>query len=299
MEEGDPVQYRFTRSGNDIDLSEPLTVYFLAGYAHRPAEWLETVIPAGSAGVAWESPTVEDDRDGPDLTFIAIVMPGTWRQMPLHYAYGRGSVSVTVKDDDLPVVTIVAEHEERTEGQPLNFTLTREGLIDDPLTVSISVVQTSDSETDEADFITGTPPSRVTFARDSATATLTVPTSNDLTTEPHATITVSIVDGEDDGHRAGDPGSASVRILDTDRQFTTSLSIAAQSNDVEEGEDAVFVVTRTGGTNLDLVATIPRDRPSYRDPRAHPLYPNTDPLLYSNVDRKAGHLQNRETPPLR
>ena len=32
--------------------------------------------------------------------------------------------------------------------------------------------------------------------------------------------------------------------------------MTAQSHVIEEGEDAVFILTRTGGTNLDLVARV-------------------------------------------
>ena len=256
VDEGSPIRFRFTRSGDNIDLSGPLTVYFLAGYEDLPPEWLEVVIPADRSSVTWQKTTEDDDYDGPDLTFLAFVIPSTWRGLPLDYSSESGSVSVTVRDNDLPVVTIEAVHEGRTEGDSVEFTLAREGQIDQPLTVNVSVAQTSDSETDQADFIAGTPPSTATFAADSATATLTVRTSTDSVAEPHATITASITDEEDDGYRAGDPGSASVRIADDDRLQSTSLSLSIQSRVVEEGEDAVFVVRRTGGTNLDLVARV-------------------------------------------
>ena len=256
VDEGSPVRFRFTRSGDNIDLSEPLTVHFIAGYEDARDEWLEAVVPADRSSVTWEKPTEDDDYDGPDRTFLAFVIPSTWRELPLDYSSVSTSVRTVVRDNDLPVVTIEAVHEGRTEGDSVEFTLSREGQLHQPLTVNFSVAQTSDSETEQADFIAGTPPSTATFAANSATATLTVPTSLDSAAEPHATITASITDEEDDGYRAGDPGSASVRMIDDDRDYTTNLSISAQAGVVEEGDAAVFVVRRTGGTNLDLVARV-------------------------------------------
>ena len=283
VDEGSPVRFRFTRSGDNIDLSGPLTVYFLAGYEDLPPEWLEVVITADRSSVTWQKTTEDDEFDGPDLTFLVLVIPSTWRGLPLDYSSVSPSVRTVVRDNDLPVVTIEAVHEGRTEGDSVEFTLSREGQLHQPLTVNVSVAQTSDSETEQADFIKGTPPATATFAADSATATLTVPTSLDSAAEPHATITASITDDEDDGYRAGDPGSASVRMIDDDRDYTTSLSISAQAGVVEEGDAAVFVVRRTGGTNLDLVARV-RVTEVKRVPGSAPTDHN--PLVYSVTERE-------------
>ena len=283
VDEGSPMRFRFTRSGDNIDLSESLTVYFLSGYEDVPPEWLEVVIPADRNSVTWQKTTEDDDYDGPDLTYLVLTIPSTWRGLPQYYSDESGSVSVTVRDNDLPVVTIEAVHEGRTEGDSVKFTLSREGQLHQPLTVNFSVAQTSDSETAQADFIAGTPPSTATFAADSATATLTVRTSIDSVAEPHATITTSIIDEEEDGYRAGDPGSASVRMIDDDRDYTTSLSISAQAGVVEEGNAAVFVVRRTGGTNLDLVARV-RVTEVKRVPGSAPTDHN--PLVYSVTERE-------------
>ena len=283
VDEGSPVRFRFTRSGDNIDLSGPLTVYVLAGYEDLPPEWLEVVIPADRSSVTWQKTTEDDEFDGPDLTFLVLVIPSTWRGLPLDYSSVSPSVRTVVRDNDLPVVTIEAVHEGRTEGDSVEFTLSREGQLHQPLTVNVSVAQTSDSETEQADFIKGTPPATATFAANSATATLTVPTSLDSAAEPHATITASITDEEDDGYRAGDPGSASVRMIDDDRDYTTNLSISAQAGVVEEGDAAVFVVRRTGGTNLDLVARV-RVTEVKRVPGSAPTDHN--PLVYSVIERE-------------
>lgn len=254
VDEGSPMLFRFTRSGNHIDLREPLTVHFGAGVRGVPAPWRQVVIPAGENSATWEKPTEDNDYDDPDLNFEARVVPPTWRGLPLYYGIGEGGASVTVRDNDLPVVTLEAVREDYTEGDRVEFTLTREGQLDQALTVNVGVTQTNTSEEEEAHFLLGDPPATVTFAADSATATLSLPTASDSNAEPHGTISAAVESSAD--YRTGDPLSASVRIADNDREYTTSISVTAQSGVVEEGEDAVFVLTRTGGTNLDLVARV-------------------------------------------
>ena len=256
VDEGESIRLKFTRSGDNIDRSQPLTVHFVGGYRDSRSEWLETVIPAGSGHVTWDLPTEDDDLDLPDRTYLVLVVSPEWREQPLYYSSEPTRLEITVRDNDLPQVTIEPVHEGRTEGEPVEFTLTRRGRLDMPLTVKVGVTQTSDSSSDQADFISGTPPATVTFAIGSDTAVLTVPTSADFVTEPHATIAVSITDEEDDGYRTGDPSRATVRIIDNDRFNTTSLSLSVPSDAVEEGEDAVFVLSRSGATNLDLTARV-------------------------------------------
>ena len=237
-----------------------MTVYFLAGFEDGRAEWESTEIPAGQSSVRWSFPTVENDLDGPDLTYGVFIIPPSWRALPRYYDSEFDVFWVTVKDDDLPVVTIEPVHEGRTEGESVEFTLTRAGLLDEALTVNVSVIQTSDNTGVEANFISGTVPTTMAFAAGSATATLTVSTSDDSLTEPHATIAAAITapgsGDDDDAYRLGDPASADVRIRDDDRANTASLSLSAQSGVVEEGEDAVFIVTRTGNTAVDLTARV-------------------------------------------
>ena len=47
----------------------------------------------------------------------------------------RRPPAVTVKDNDLPLVTIAAVGSDQTEGEDVEFTLTRQGVLSDPLTV--------------------------------------------------------------------------------------------------------------------------------------------------------------------
>ena len=88
-----------------------------------------------------------------------------------------------------------------TEGTPLDFTLTRTGATDAGLTVSVSV-------SESGAVLGNAPPTTVTFAANSATATLSVPTVDDDAEEDASTVTVTVTAGT--GYAVdADAGSAS------------------------------------------------------------------------------------------
>ena len=243
--EGSPIRYRFQRIGST---EGDLTVVFRAGYENGAERWPQVTIRDGESWVIWEVPTEDDDLDEPDRRYLATVTDPAWWSQPTTYHSRVDWVPVTVLDNDLPVVTMQADHAAtRNEGQTLRFTLTRVGVLDEALTVDLDA-------TVEGSFLRSSPPTTITFAAGEATASLAMPTANDDDAENHGFVSVAIGDGT--GYRVGEPGSAEVYITDDDRTYTASLSLVAQSPAVEEGENAVFLLTRTGRTDLNLVARV-------------------------------------------
>ena len=240
--EGNAMSFTFNRSGSDISVAEPLTVYFMAAYGDDRPEWLDIVIPAEESRQVWERDTENDDHDGPDLTYSILVIPPTWQGQPLYYSTDSALPHVTVKDDDLPVVTIDANDELRSEGEAAEFTLKREGLTGESLSVNVAVTQ------EGMFFASGSPPATATFAEGSATAALSVATIDDSTLEDHGSVTVAIAGGTE--YRTGVPASAVVQVTDNDspRPF---ISIQAENRAVNEGSQVVFTLVRYGGSNLD------------------------------------------------
>ena len=237
VEEGEDVVYEFTRTGTTTD---SLTVYFRGG----PSESLEQQsidIPAGQSKARWTVSTEDDELDNPDLTYTAYVIPASWAEQPHNYHSAADEVTVTVQDDDLPVVTIAADSEGVHESYNADFTLTRVGRTDITLTVNVTVTRVGTL------FPSGDPPSSVTFPVDSETVTLTVPTVGDSTLEDHGSVTAAIAGGDD--YEAGEPASATTAVADNDRRGV-SVAIAAAEAVVDEGENAVFTLTRTGGQEL-------------------------------------------------
>ena len=153
----------------------------------------------------------------------------------------------TVQAGSLPGPAVeIASGGDVGEGDPAVFTLTRSGDTDDALTVHVSVTQRGDA--------LDTPvPMTVTFAAESATAELVVPTVDDAVDEVDAVVTVTLVAGTDDYHVVAAPGNrATVTVADND---LPEVSIASAGN-VTEGEAAVFTLTRIGVTNDALTVNV-------------------------------------------
>ena len=94
------------------------------------------------------------------------------------------------ESETLPVVSIAAGETPVNEGTDLSFTLSRTGSTDDALTVNVTV-------SESGDVLAGAPPTSVTFAAGSATATLSVATVDDETEEDASTVTATLAAGSD------------------------------------------------------------------------------------------------------
>ena len=161
-------------------------------------------------------------------------------------SYRRGdphSATFRVLDDDLPRVGIEAP-ESADEGTAFRFTVTRDGTTAESLTVPLSV-------TDSGDF-GATAPSSVTFAVDAAETTLTVTTDDDDADEADGTLTVTL--DADDAYRIdASAGTRSVTVRDDDLPV---LTMVAQDYEIDEGETAVFVLTRRGDRSVPLTVSV-------------------------------------------
>ena len=216
---------------------------------------MDIEIPANETSVIWEIETEDNDFDDIDLLYSVQVQSPELRGLPPTYNSSPRWVFAHVRDNDQARITIEPVQDGYTEGETVSFTVTREGRAIPPLEIDVSVTQDNSSDQEDADFLTDTIPASVTIPRGQASVTLEVPTANDTEPEPHGAITAAITDSN--RYRIGDPGSATTIIADNDRgTSTTSLSVSAESRVVEEGEDAVFVITRTGDTSLDVTARV-------------------------------------------
>ena len=237
ISEGETAMFDLTRTGNT---GEALTVPLLvvsSGLAATLARNQEATFPAGETTTTWKHPTVDDAYYGVDGR-IVVTVPSPHQldpPQPATYRVDAADARVTVKDNDLPTVTIVPDHHDRTEGQDVTFTLTRRGNPTSPLTVKVSV-------TGGDTFITGTRPTTVQFPVGRHTTSLTLNTENDPGEDEHAIVRVEIT--ADPGYTAGNPGSAEVTLFDTLRTYP-SVSIRADKSVVTEGDNAAFTLTRS------------------------------------------------------
>ena len=179
--------------------------------------------------------TVSTDNDGADESnsvVTAQVQTGTG------YTVGSSSsASVTVKDDDVPLVTISAGTTPVTEGTSATFTIIASSAPTSALTVNVDVSETGD-------VISGTASSTVTIDANKTTATSTVATEDDQASESNSVITAEVQTGT--GYTVGSTSSASVTVEDNDPEEAQALPMI-QVADVQatEGVDSemVFRVT--------------------------------------------------------
>ena len=98
-------------------------------------------------------------------------------------------------------------------------------------------------------FASGTLPATTVFPQGERRHRITVPTADDAVAEDNGDITVTVKNGT--GYIAGNPDTATRWIDDNDGDLP-ELRITAARPWVNEGEDVVFAVTRTGDTTAAL-----------------------------------------------
>ena len=150
-------------------------------------------------------PILDDTLDETDETF-ALLLNGA-RHATLAGAGATLAAAGTVEDDDEPAVSIAADAGSVAEGSAARFTVTRHGIVAEPLSVVVAVTETGS-------VIAGELPAEVTIAANAHTATLLVATEDDATDEPDGAVTAAVVAGA--GYVTGEPESATVTVTDDD-----------------------------------------------------------------------------------
>ena len=163
------------------------------------------------------------------------------------------NVTLTITDDEPPVVTVAAETASVTEGEDAVFILTRASAdIATSLVVDFTLADPDTVLDQEA-------PTTATILADESTVKVTLATDDDAAHEPPAMLTLTLTDGDD--YELGALTSATVTVHDNDPQGQDKVSdaavtVAADEAAVTEGGDAVFTLTRTGDASEELVVTI-------------------------------------------
>ena len=235
--EGDPAAFEFTRRGGDLsqELEVPIAVTD-SGAALAGTAPTAVTFAAGDAVATLSLATNDDTVDGADAVLSVAMLPGA--------AYALATpdrTTVTVQDDELPVVTVAAETDAVMEGADATFALTRtEGDLSQELEVSVAV-------TDSGAALAGAAPTGVTFAAGAAEATLRLRTRDDALGEPDAPVTLTLRAGAD--YVPGDPSTASVTVRDDDEAPEVSVADAAP---VTEGGTLAFPVTLNAPFNARI-----------------------------------------------
>jgi hypothetical protein len=149
--------------------------------------------------------------------------------------------SVTLTDDELPAVTIVATDDVAAEAgrEPGVFTVARTGPTTSPLTVFYEVFG---SAVNGADY--DTIPGSVTISAGSATATIDITPVDDAIFEGSESVVLTLSDRPE--YVVVVPGIAAVTLVDNDGAVVTI--VATDSEASETGPDTgTFTLTRSGG----------------------------------------------------
>ena len=248
--EGEDASFTLTRAGiTTAQLAVVVTVSETGDVVASGDEGTTTVtFDANSATATLAVSTQDDDADEPASAVSVTVADGD--------AWDPGTPSAaeaTVADNDLPLVT-VAPGGDVTEGKDARFTLTRTGVTTAELAVEVTVSETGDMVASGDKGM-----ETVTFAANSATATLTVPTRNDGADEPDSTVRVAVAGGAN--YRPGTPSAAEVAVADNDDatdddEPAIPLVAITSHDDVTEGEDALFLLSRSGSTTAELTVEV-------------------------------------------
>jgi hypothetical protein len=231
-------RFVFFRTGS---ATSPLTVAFtLGGTAgaadHAPLPSVVT-FPAGEAFTDLVLTPVDDTDPEGDETVVLTLAPGG------DYDVGADDeATVTIVDDDLPVVTVAATDAQAAEAglDPGTFTVSRTGNAAAVLTVSYTIAGSA-AAGDDYVALAGT----VSFPAGAASVPVTVTPIDDALFETPETVELTLASGA--GYAVGAADEARVTILDDERPVVTL--VATDDEAAEAGPDpGVFTVTRTGPT---------------------------------------------------
>ena len=222
-----------------------------------------------------ELQTVDDSAFGDNGSVTIELLPDTstvsenlhgkytiWENWVGHTPVGgrsdRATVTITNNDDKSGITIAPAAATEGDSGSTdMTFTLNLAQAVTEAVTVNYV---TSDGTATAGSDYTAVTNGTTTIPANSTSATFTVPVTGDTTEEANETFNVTISlpepgpdlsDGGGSGPPqvaivGGDTASAVGTIMDDDPVVVT---VAAKEASVKEGQDAVFVLTRTGHTD--------------------------------------------------
>ena len=210
---------------------------------------------AGEATTQLAVPTEDDDeRQGTYTVTAQLVFPPTYGHPWSYWRDGSLSESVTVRDNELQSVHIPAGDRRVIEGETVTFSILRKGKEPTPLTVNLEIEAPTE-------YVTGTVPSSVTIPGGSERVEFEIQTVDDSVAEDKGELTVTVLDGT--GYRPVYPETSTITIFDNDGGLP-SVRVTKAEAWVDEGEDVVFTVTRSGVIQNPLDVRLSLYRLRYR-----------------------------------
>ena len=194
--------------------------------------------PVGTTQQTIRVPIIDDDIDEAEEAF----------KVALRNANAEiedGEATGVIADNDLPVVSIVADLPTVVEGGTIAFTLTRIGELSATLRVPVRI-------TDRGSFLTDGVPTQATFAANAATTTLLVATDDDGRDEENGAVTATITSSA--AYRIGDAASATVTVTDNDAPDGVTVTPTALM--IREGDSASYTVVLDSEPTADATVAV-------------------------------------------
>ena len=156
--------------------------------------------------------------------------------------------------DCRPVITIEPVRYRAVEGEDALFLLSRSTRAE--AKSSVPSLEVAVSVTEDGAMISGTPPTGVTLAAGSTSATLTVSTVDDQVLESNSRVTARLTSAAGAPYRVLFP-TTSMTVVDNDRPTITGRVGPAREFGAYEGDDLLFELTRRhGNTTQELTVDV-------------------------------------------
>ncbi|MXZ15155.1 MAG: fibronectin type III domain-containing protein [Acidimicrobiales bacterium] len=241
--EGEPAKFTITATPAPTDAEsnpQTLTVPYVitAGqlFLKNPNAISGTVEIPASGSVVLSIPTDDDRLHEPDGTITVSLRHGGRHGKYLIIDH-EASVAVA-SDDALPTLTVTAESASVEEGEPAKFTVTADPPALHSFPVKIDI--TSSGLSTSAQLFTDKTKT-ITIHR-GVTATFRVGTLDDKSKNAEMSVTATLR-ANADRYTLGSASAATVQLLDNDTPPT--VTIAADTAQVSEGDTAAFTITAT------------------------------------------------------
>jgi hypothetical protein len=243
-EAGNPGSFAITRTGSS---ASPLTVNLtISGNATNGTDYQSIattfVIQAGQTTGLLPVTPIDDALNEGTETVFATVAAGAG------YSVGSPSqASVTIDDDDVPLVSVAATDATATEAGSTTgtYTLTRTGDLTQALfNVNFTMSGTAINGGDYSLSV-----GAVSFPANQASVTVTLTATNDGTVEGDETAILTLSDGA--SYNVGTPAAATVNIIDNVIPVVTV--VATDATATEAGSSTgTYTLSRTGDLSLAL-----------------------------------------------
>ncbi len=186
-----------------------------------------------------------DDVDEPNETFTVTLSSASGA------AISDGTATGTITDDDgTPTVTLVLSPDSIDEnGGTSTVTARLDHSSSEATTVTVSVAPVSPAVAGDY-TLSSNRVLTIAAGATTSTGTVTVTGVDNAVDAPHKTVTVSGTATNAQG--VTDPGDVTLTITDDEAAMVT---VAAETETVPEGDDAVFILTRTGVLSDELAVT--------------------------------------------